>query len=118
MIYSRSPADVLDIDLVPEGRSARTVQFANANLDIDAQGRLIAIEIIGASRWYLMEDLIRQPRPKPELLSLAQAATEERTTVVALRSAIRRGLLPGVKQGGRWVVARHELWNYLENRAS
>jgi hypothetical protein len=115
--YSRS-IDVLDIELLPEGRTQRMVKLGpTCNADLDAKGRLIAIEILDASAWYSKQQLEQLEEPMPEYLTLAEAAAESKIAPVTLRAQIANGRLVATKRGRDWLVARHELWNYLEKRA-
>lgn len=116
-IYSRE-VDALTVELVPKGRTERMVKLGpTCNADVDAKGRLIAIEILDASTWYPKAALEQLEAPTPHYLTLAEAAAEAKLAPVTLRAQITNGKLVGMKQGRDWLVARHELWNYLENRA-
>ena len=120
MTYSPQ-ADALAIDLL-EGKTARMHQLAdNINVDFDAQGRLTSIEILGASAWY-PKDQLEQLASPAVFLTLAEAAAEaaaegEPISPTTLRVQARNGKLKTEKRGRDLVVARHELWNYLENRS-
>lgn len=114
-------ADALSVDLL-EGLTARMVKLApNVNADFDAEGRLTSIEILGASAWYPKEALDQLASPVV-WLTLKEAAVEaakqgEPISPDTLRSQIAKGKLTGEKRGADWVIATHELWNYLERRA-
>lgn len=109
-------ADALAIELAPEAQTARMVKLApTVNADFDARGRLVTIEILNASAWYPPEQLEGLPSAV-EYLSLAEAAEESGLSHDTLRRQIHLKRLPAEKRGRDWVVPRHELLNYLENR--
>jgi len=83
------------------------------NADFDAEGRLLSIEVLAASDQYPVAEL-EQLDPGAVLLTLAQAADEEDLDPEELRRDLVDGILVGHKRGGRWWLARHDLWTYLE----
>jgi uncharacterized protein YuzE len=98
-------------------QSIRTKQLAPDHFaDFDRRGRLVGLEVLHASRQYPRADLERLASPV-ELLTLPEAAKESGLSPTTLRGQIRAGRLPGVKRGRDWLVAGHELWNYLESRS-
>ena len=115
MTYS-AEADAMALWLDPRARSVGTKEIApGVYADFGRGGRFLGLEILDARRRYPKADFAALPTPA-EYLTLREAAAEEKTTPGALRAAIRRGKLAAVKRGRDWHVARHELWNYLENR--
>lgn len=116
MTYSPD-ADALGIRLASGAKDVRTRELAPSTFaDFDADGRLVGIEVLNASTRYELAELERLESPA-FWLTLAQAAKESKLAVTTIRNQIINGRLPGKKQGRDWVVARHDLWNYLENRA-
>jgi len=119
--YHYSPTgDVLDITLLPDVRSVRTEELTpDVRLDWDRKGRLIGIEILNASAYYPGATL-EHLGDGTQWLTLAEAEAEGRPddgpTATRLRALLNTGRLPGRKIGRDWQIARHELWNYLENR--
>ena len=115
MTYSPE-GDTLDIELA-RAKSAATREIGpDVHGDYDAAGRLIAIEVQVASRFYDRRALEQLAQPV-EYLTLREAAGEAQLSPTTLRVQIGNGRLPAKKQGTDWLVARHDLWNYLENRA-
>lgn len=116
-IHYSPEADALSVELVGEARGARTIRHGpDIRLDFDGRGCLVALEVLNASRHYPAAALRALAAPV-DYLTLAQAAKEGGLSPATLRVQIHHGRLPAVKRGRDWVVARHELWNYLENRA-
>jgi uncharacterized protein YuzE len=116
MTYS-ARGDALAIRLVDRVPGKGTKELApDVYADFDADGRLLRIEILNASRFYDPAELEKLASPVV-WLSLADAAAESQLAVTTIRNQIVAGRLAGEKRGRDWVVARHELWNYLENRA-
>ncbi len=109
-------ADALTIHLAKgRGRVGTKELDADHNADYDSRGRLVALEVLNASRHYKRAALERLPNPV-EWLTLAEAAAESGLQADTLRSLINKGRLPAVKRGRDWLVAMHVLWNYLEGR--
>jgi len=110
-------ADAVAIDLVEAAKSASTRELGGGiNLDYDEDGRLIGIEILDASRHYPRKELEQHPSPV-EYMTLAEAAKESKLSTGTLKAQIHNERLPAIKRGRDWLVARHDLWTYLENRA-
>lgn len=109
-------ADALSIDLVVDGVRARTVKVeAGILAHLDAQNRLIELEIIGASAFYSVDELKGFESPA-EYLTLARAAKESGLSHNTLRLLVNQGKLRATKRGRDWVVTTADLWNYLDNR--
>lgn len=109
-------ADALAIHLVEGRRSVGTKEITpNVFIDLDEGGRLVAVEVLNASHYYGRAQLESLATPV-EYLTLAEAAKESRLAVSTLRNQIAAGRLTGIKRGRDWLVARHDLWNYLESR--
>jgi uncharacterized protein YuzE len=84
--------------------------------DFDRSGKyLVGIEVLWASQHYRRGALERLPTGV-EYITLEEAAAEERMKPAVLRKSIKAGALPAVQRGRTWLVARHELWNWLEAR--
>jgi hypothetical protein len=87
----------------------------DVNVDFDRRGRLIGVEVLNASRHYGRGALESLPTGV-EYITLAEAAADEKVPRAELRAALRKGDLQGIRRGRGWLIARHELWNYLENQ--
>lgn len=110
-------ADALTIRLAEDAHSEGTRELAPGIFgDFDKRDRLIQIEVLGASRLYDRQSLEQLAQPIT-WLTLAQAAAEAKLSRSTLKNQILNERLPARKQGRDWLVAQHELWNYLENRA-
>lgn len=109
-------ADALAVELAPDAKSVRTKQLApDLMLDFDAKGRLITVEILGASAQYPLAELERLTTPVT-WLSLREAAVESGLGIGTLRVMLNNGRLDGEKRGRDWVVSYAVLLNYMENR--
>jgi uncharacterized protein YuzE len=115
MTYSPT-ADAVAIELAPEATSARTQHMGpDIIADFDARGRLVSLEILNASDHYPAAALQQLSAPV-EYLTLAEAAKESGLAPATLRLQASRQRLAAVKRGRDWLIPRHALWNYLENR--
>ena len=108
--------DALAIELRPEAKSARTVRVTpDVRLDFDAKGRLVTVEVLGASGHVPSSALEAMPDPT-DYLTLAGAARESGLSANTLRSQINKGRIEAVKRGRDWLVDATALLNYLESR--
>jgi len=116
MTYS-AEADALAVDLASGAKGVGTRELGpGIYADFDAKGRLVGIEVLDASLHYPRAELEALANPV-EYLTLAEAAKESKLSPVTLKAQIRNGRLPAIKRGRDWLVAGHDLWNYLETRA-
>ena len=83
--------------------------------DYDVQGRLIALEILDASKNYDLAG-VKLDAPNP-FLSLAAAGAMYGISPTTLRHQIARGVLKGVKAGRNWVVHHRDLHVYMTQRS-
>ena len=113
--------DALYVTLAtPRGRIVTREVASGIYLDFDQRKALVGIEVLDASRLYSNATLSGLASPI-EWITLAEAAREsadegETIKAVTLRALVASGELQGQKVGKTWQVARHSLWNYLENR--
>lgn len=108
--------DALAIHFVANPKSARTEEVSEGiNLDFNAKGKLVAIEILDASRFAPAATLGKLDSAREDL-SLADAAEESGLSPDTLRSLIHKKRLPAAKEGRDWKVSRADLYNYLESR--
>lgn len=115
--YDRE-ADALAVEFRQGARSARTVRVSDTvNVDFDAKGRLITVEVITASHHIERKSLDALPSPI-EWLTLTEAEKESGLRATTLRVLLNRGRLAGEKRGRDWFVEGTALWNYLESRES
>lgn len=89
--------------------------------DFDQDGRLVALEILDASKRYPDADFNALPDGQ-EWLTLEEAsvaAAEEGETISpsTMRVQLKAKRLTGKKQGRDWLISRAGLWNYLESRS-
>jgi excisionase family DNA binding protein len=109
-------ADAIAVALAPEGRSARTRHLSSdVALDFDARDRLIGVEVLNASLYYASGALALLDSGA-EYLTVAEAAVESRLAPDTLRKQIANGRLAARKHGRDWLIAGHDLLNYLESR--
>lgn len=110
-------ADALAWDLVEKATTDRMVQIVpGVNADLDADGRLISVEVLHASAHYSKKELLAVGSGEV-WLTLTQAAKEAKLSPATLRLQLNHGRLKGRKTGRDWQVSRTALWNYLEGRA-
>jgi excisionase family DNA binding protein len=108
--------DALAISFVDNPRSARTKEVAEGiNLDFNAKGKLVVIEVLDASRFAPREKLRKFPSAQKDL-TLAEAAEESELSSDTLRSLIHKKRLPAKKIGRDWMVSLADLYTYLESR--
>ncbi|MCH7476404.1 MAG: DUF2283 domain-containing protein [Gemmatimonadetes bacterium] len=108
--------DAMAVELAPGAKSKRTRRVArDVNIDLDARGRLISVEVLNASEHYGARALAAMDSPE-RLLTLTEAAEESGLAAATLRKQIHNGRLYGIKRGRDWMVAEHTLWSYLETR--
>lgn len=110
--------DALAIQFVERPRSARTEEVGEGiNFDFNSRGKLIAIEILDATRFAPQQDLKQLPKTSTEL-TLQEAAKETKGQLEpdTLRSLIHKGRLKGRKVGRDWKVELADLYTYLESR--
>lgn len=109
--------DVMSVEMNESATSARTVEVApGLNVDYDAQGRIIAIELLDASFHVDRAELERAATPSTKL-SLAEAEAESGIRATTLRVQLNAGRLKGEKRGRDWVIELHDLYNYMESRS-
>jgi len=108
--------DALAISFTKRPRSARTTTVAKGiNLDFDAKGKLVVIEILDASR-FTSADNLRKLDSAREDLTLAQASKESGLAADTLRSLIHKKRLPATKEGRDWKVSLADLYANLDSR--
>ena len=108
-------ADAVMIVLADEEVEESREIAIGAYADYDVQGKLIALEILDASKNYdLAEGELDTPNP---YLSLAAAGDMYGISPTTLRHQIARGVLKGVKAGRNWVVHHRDLHVYMTQRS-
>jgi excisionase family DNA binding protein len=108
--------DALAISFVDNPRSARTKEVAEGiNLDFNAKGKLVVIEVLDASRFAPREKLRKFPSARRDL-TLAEASDESDLASDTLRSLIHTKRLRATKVGRDWMVTLADLYDYLESR--
>ena len=108
--------DALAISFVDTPRVRRTKEVAEGiNLDFNAKGKLVLIEVLGASRFAPREKLRGFPSARKDL-TLAEAAEESELSPDTLRSLIHKKRLPASKVGRDWTVTLADLYSYLDSR--
>lgn len=114
--YDRA-GDILLIELgdVGEGPGAREIA-PGVYLDVTEAGKVLALEIIGASRFYAPMELESLAPTVEGPRDLAEAALIAGVTPVALRQAISRGRLEATKRGRDWWVEDRDLQAYMAAR--
>ena len=105
--------DVLEIRLTEEGW-VKTVDINPDNVaHLDAQGRLAAIEIFGASESYPLQEVVlysTEPlKPLSEMSEIAGLVPD------ALKHAAQQGKLKAVKIGRNWATTRSWVMEYLRS---
>ncbi len=110
-------ADVLAIDLRRPRESIGAKEVSPGHyLHQDAKGRFVSLEVLDASEHYGRAGLEQLPSPTT-WLTVGEAAEKSGLAPTTLRTQIHAGKLRAERRARDWVVAEHELWNYLERRA-
>lgn len=84
-------------------------------VDYDADGRVVALEILKASQKYDLSDVEMQP-PDP-YMSLSDAGRLFGLSPTTLRHQIARGVLKGKKFGRNWMVRNDHMAAYVRERS-
>ena len=84
-------------------------------VDYDADGRVVALEILKASQKYDLSDIETQP-PDP-YMSLSDAGRLFGLSPTTLRHQIARGVLKGKKFGRNWMVRNDHMAAYVRERS-
>ena len=84
-------------------------------VDYDADGRVVALEILKASQKYDLSDIEMQP-PDP-YMSLSDAGRLFGLSPTTLRHQIARGVLKGKKFGRNWMVRNDHMAAYVRERS-
>lgn len=75
VIYYDSIVDALDIRLLPDGEVARSIDIDERRVvDLDAEGRVVSIEVMGSSHGFEITDIIERyglSEHQEDLLKLA-----------------------------------------------
>lgn len=112
-------ADALFVYLRPlrEGeRIAKTREIAEGvQMDFDADGHPLGIEVLWASERYLREELVAMPGPVG-FLSLSQAGERTGLSPRTLKIQAQSGRLKAEKHGRNWVTTEAWLTDYLNSR--
>lgn len=116
MTYDRA-VDALTVSLAPDAASQRTVRAGpHCRVDLDAEGRPVAVEILDASALY-PAGALEQLEATGEELGLAAIAAEYGLDPSTLRHQIRNGKLVARKEGREWKIRRAAMETYLDQRA-
>ncbi len=112
--YDRTD-DVLAILLADEEVEETRSIAPGVEADYDHKGRILAIEVLNASKKYdLSEAQLESPDP---FYSLATAGVVFGLSPTTLRHQIERNVLPGFKIGRNWLVHRDDLETYMEQHS-
>lgn len=110
--------DVLVVALGPLTQSVGAQEIApGVWLDQSADGTVLGLEILGASRRYPADGLRQHPARYDRPILLADAAATLGVTPQALQKAILRGRLAGEKVGNAWTTTIEALHQYSASRA-
>ncbi len=84
-------------------------------VDYDADGRVVALEILKASQKYDLSDIEMQP--SDPYMSLSDAGRLFGLSPTTLRHQIARGVLKGKKFGRNWMVRNDHMADYVRERS-
>ena len=105
--------DVLEIR-VTEGEWVKATDITGDTVaHLDAQGRLAAIEVLGASESYPLDELV--PYSMEPLKLLSEMAKTTGLVPDALKHAAQHGKLKAVKIGRDWATTRSWAMEYVRN---
>lgn len=109
--------DILEIELASKpARYRGTVEISpDVEIDVDANGTPLAIEIVNASRKYPREELA-QFEQSNVWLSLREAAESVGLSPDTLRVQVNNGRLAAKKKGNTWLTTVRWLEDYLASR--
>lgn len=110
--------DILTIDLVDdlsESPGARELA-PGLYVDVTAEGKLLSVEILDASKKYSLAELSKYPANYEDPISITQAASVANCSTEAIKKAIMRGRLRGKKIGRNWTTTIGALTEYLNSR--
>ena len=109
--------DILEIELASNpARYHGTVEVSpDVDIDIDAGGAPLAIEILHASQKYQREELA-QLEQSNVWLSLREAAESIGLSPDTLRVQVNNGRLAAKKKGNTWLTTVQWLEDYLASR--
>lgn len=114
--YDRA-GDILAVELGSVRESAGARELApGVYLDMTEDGKVLALEIVGASRMYSRETLESLEPSAYGPMSLLEASLIAGLTPIALRKACERGRLTAKKVGRDWMVTEEALNAYLGSR--
>lgn len=112
-----STVDALSFELMPGASVAKTLEWASGvYIDTDARGRVLGVEVLGASKHFEANVLTGLQAPVTQM-TLAEAAVESGLSPGTLRVLLNKGRLAGQKRGRDWQVSLAALYTYLESRA-
>lgn len=112
ILYDRA-ADALTLELLFDSPVKRTVRVTKGvYADLDSKGRVIALEVLDATRYFPQKALERLTETA-QTLTLAEAAKQSGISAATLRKQIHNRRLRATKRGRDWMVTAHELANYV-----
>jgi|SRR3989304_2378315 len=112
ILYDRE-ADALTLELLSDAPVKRTVTVTKGvYADLDSKGRIIALEVLNASRYFPQKTLQRLTETA-QSLTLTEAAKHSGISAATLRKQIHNHRLRATKRGRDWMVTAHELANYV-----
>jgi hypothetical protein len=116
LCYDRA-GDILILQLGDLAESLGAVEAApGVYLDVTDEGKVLALEILYASRKYPAEQLAALAVRYTQPIHLTEAALIAKTTSDALYRAIKRGRLQGQLIGRDWFVLEADLEAYMASR--
>jgi uncharacterized protein YuzE len=115
VVYDRGN-DALAIQFRLGAKATRRIQIdERVNLDVDAAGRLIALEVRGAGD-HVPESALDGLEIVDHEMTLIEAAETSGLAANTLRVLLHRRRLEGQKRGRDWFVAAASLIRYLASR--
>lgn len=115
--YEKS-VDALAIEFHPAAKSVRMVKVAKGiNVDFDADGRLMTIEILDAT-YHVGKAALEQLAVKATSMTLAEAETRTGLAAQTIKVQIHNGRIKGTKRGRAWFVDAASLEAYLNSRGA
>lgn len=109
--------DAMSAQLTPGGKGIITKEVApGIYLDFDKKGRLVAIEVLNASK-HVPREILEQHPYTVEYMTLAEAGKESGLSPDTLRRQINNGRIEAIKRGRDWLIDELSLVNYLESRS-
>ena len=116
-IYYVEKGDILVVELGDLRESPGAEELApGVFLDRTEEGKVLSLEILGASRFYSREQMQGLAMPPPKTFTTAEVAHHLGVSDRAIVQAIQRGRLEATKAGRDWAITAAAVNAYRASR--